>query len=129
GPALLAATGPLGFFDLDLATGRVSTSPAWKRMLGYAADELPDTHEAWRSLIHPDDDAALPDRISRPPAAGHRNFSVEFRLRHQHGHYVWVQSSGIQLFSPDRTLQRVIGINTDITERKETEELGFASED
>ena len=129
GPTLLAARGPLGFFDLDLTTGTVTTSPAWKKMLGYASGELPDTHEAWRDLIHPDDTAALPDRVAKPPLSGQRDFSAEFRLRHQDGHYIWVQSTGIQLFSTDRTLERVLGVNLDISERKETEELGFASED
>ena len=129
GPALLASRGPLGFFDLDLLTNRVATSPAWKKMLGYAGDELPPTHAAWRDLIHPDDTAALPDRVAKPPVGGTRDFSVEFRLRHRLGHYVWIQSSGLQFFSPEHILQRVIGINIDITERKETEELGFASED
>jgi two-component system, cell cycle sensor histidine kinase and response regulator CckA len=129
GPELLASGGPLGFFDLDLTTGKVITSPAWKRMLGYDAHSLPDTHEAWRGLIHADDTAALPDRVTRAPASGNRDFSVEFRLRHRLGHYVWVQSSGIQLFASDRTLRRVIGVNIDITERKETEGIGFASEE
>ena len=126
---MLATSGPLGFFDLDLARGRVMTSPAWQRMLGYAPGELPETHAAWRELIHPDDDSALPDKVARAPLSGNRDFSVEMRLRHRLGHYIWVQSAGIQFFAPDRTLQRVIGVNTDITERKETEELGFASED
>jgi two-component system, cell cycle sensor histidine kinase and response regulator CckA len=129
GPALLAASGPLGFFDLDLTGGTVATSPAWKKMLGYAPGELPDTHAAWRELIHPDDTAALPDKVTRAPLSGHRDFSVEIRLRHRLGHYIWVQSAGVQFFGPDRTLTRVIGVNTDISERKETEELGFASED
>jgi PAS domain S-box-containing protein len=129
GPALLADVGPFGFFDLDLIHARVVTSPAWKRMLGYSPDELPDTHAAWRELIHPDDTGALPDQVVKPPRSGNRDFSVEFRLRHRDGHYVWVQSSGIQLFGPDRTLQRVIGINLDISERKEIEYLGFVSED
>ena len=129
GSSLLAARGPLGFFDLDLVSGRVALSPAWRKMLGYTPDELPDTHEAWRSVIHPDDTAALPDRVGKPPVTGNRNFSVEIRLRHRLGHYLWVQSSGLQLFGPDRALQRVLGVNLDINERKEAEELGYASED
>lgn len=129
GPALLAGRGAVGFFDLDILQGRVVTSPAWKKMLGYAADEMPDTHETWRGLIHPDDTAALPDRASKAPLTGSRDFSVEIRLRHRLGHYIWVQSSGVQLFGAERTLQRVIGVNLDITERKEAEQLGFASED
>ena len=129
GPGLLADRGPLGFFDLDLQTGRLVSSPAWKRMLGYEPDELPDTHASWRALIHPDDTAALPDQVAKPPLTDHREFTFECRLRHRLGHYIWVQSSGIQLFSSDRRLLRVIGLNADIHERKETEEIGLTSED
>ncbi len=129
GPTLLATRGSLGFFDLDLASGRLVTSPGWRKMLGYLADEVPGTHEAWRSLIHPDDTAALPDRAGKPPLGDSRDFSVEFRLRHRLGHYVWVQSSGLQLFGTDRSLQRVIGVNVEVTERKEAEEQSFASEE
>ena len=129
GPDLLAEQSAIGFFDVDFTTGVAATSPGWKRMLGYADGELPDTHETWRSLIHPDDTAALPDRVARVPLTGHRDFSVELRLRHRDGRYLWVQSCGIQFFGPDRVLKRIIGVNTDITERKEIEESGFASED
>jgi two-component system cell cycle sensor histidine kinase/response regulator CckA len=129
GAGLLAALGPLGFFDLDLQTGRLISSPAWKRMLGYETDASPETHETWRALIHPDDTAALPDQIAKPPLTGHREFSFECRLRHRLGHYIWVHSSGIQLFGPDRSLIRVLGLNVDIHERKEIEELALTSED
>ncbi len=129
GLGLLADRGPLGFFDLDLQTGHLVSSPAWKRMLGYEPDELPDTHASWRALIHPDDTAALPDQVAKPPLTDHREFTFECRLRHRLGHYVWVQSSGIQLFSSDRKLIRVIGLNADIHERKEIEEIGLTSED
>ena len=129
GPRLLAESGPLGFFDLDLQTGRLIASPAWKRMLGYAPEELPDTHQAWRELIHPDDTAALPDRVVKPPLGNHREFTIECRLRHRLGHYVWVHSAGIQVFGSDRSLLRVIGLNVDIHERKEIEEIGLISED
>ena len=129
GPGLLTDRGPLGFFDLDLQTGRLVCSPAWKRMLGYEPDELPDTHESWRALIHPDDTAALPDQVAKPPLTDHREFTFDCRLRHRLGHYIWVHSSGIQLFDADRKLIRVLGLNADIHERKEIEEIGLTSED
>lgn len=129
GAALLAALGPLGYFDLDLQSGRLVSSPAWKRMLGYETEAAPETHQAWRALIHPDDTSALPDQVAKPPLTDHREFSFECRLRHRLGHYIWVHSSGIQLFGPDRSLIRVLGLNTDIHERKMIEEISLTSED
>jgi PAS domain S-box-containing protein len=129
GAGLLANLGPLGYFDLDLQTGRLVSSPAWKRMLGYETGAAPETHQAWRALIHPDDNSALPDQVAKPPLTEHREFSFECRLRHRLGHYIWVHSAGIQLFGPDRSLIRIIGLNTDIHERKEVEEIGLTSDD
>lgn len=128
GAGLLANLGPLGYFDLDLQSGRLVSSPAWKRMLGYETEAAPETHQAWRALIHPDDTSALPDQVAKPPLTDHREFSFECRLRHRLGHYIWVHSSGIQLFGPDRSLIRILGLNTDIHERKEVEEIGLTSE-
>src|SRR5205807_6325656 len=91
GFALLAEKGAAGFFDLNLKAGQVQLSPAWKKLLGYANAELADTLDTWHQLIHPDDSAAAPDKISKKLAGESRAFSVEFRMKHQRGHWVWVQ--------------------------------------
>jgi len=127
--ALLAAHGAVGFFDLDVRTGRVTCSPGWKRLLGYVGPELPDTIEAWRGLIHPDDSAAAPDQIGRRHTVGPRPFSVEFRMRHRLGHWVWIQCLGVQLLSLEGELERVTGLHLDISERKELEETSVASDE
>ncbi|HVU24921.1 MAG TPA: PAS domain-containing protein [Opitutus sp.] len=127
--ALLADKGAAGFFDLDLKSGRVFYSPSWKKILGYVDAELPDTIETWRELIHPDDSAAAPDQLARKHASGSRPFSVEFRMRHRLGHWVWIQSIGVQLLSPAGELERVVGLHLDITERKDFEESSLANDE
>ncbi|MBL9215462.1 MAG: PAS domain-containing protein [Opitutaceae bacterium] len=120
---------PLGFFDLNFLRNEVYYSPTWKRILGYADNALPNTYETWLNLIHPDDSAAAPDRQGRGTATGARQFALEFRMRHADGHYVWVQSVGLQIYSPNGALQRVIGAHIDITDRKEFEEAGLHAEE
>ncbi len=134
---LLAEKGSVGFFDLQLATGRVLFSPAWKKLLGYAASELPDALETWHRLIHPDDSAAAPDKLakkllaattaSNPGMAASRPFNVEFRMKHQRGHWAWIQCVGVQLISGGE-LQRVVGLHLDISERKELEDALVAND-
>ncbi|HTL68014.1 MAG TPA: PAS domain-containing protein [Lacunisphaera sp.] len=121
--------GPLGFFDLNFVKNEVYYSPAWKRLLGYAEAALPNTYESWLALIHPDDSAAAPDRHGRGGSTGARPFSLEFRMKHAKGHYVWLQSVGLQLFGPNGALQRVTGAHLDITDRKEFEEASLHAED
>lgn len=120
---------PLGFFDLNFQKSEVYYSPTWKRMLGYADVALANTYETWLELIHPDDSSAAPDRQARAGATGTRQFSLEFRMRHADGHYVWVQSVGLQVFGPNGALQRVMGAHLDIADRKEFEEATLRAEE
>ncbi len=126
---LLHARGPVGFFDLNFVSNAVTYSPAWKKMLGYNDADLPDTYDTWLKLLHADDSAAAPDRQARGAAPGSRPFSLEFRLKHALGHYVWVQSSGVQVYGPNGALQRVVGVHLDAQERKESEEAGLRAEE
>ena len=125
---LLTERGPAGFFDLNLKTGRFHSSSAWRRMLGYAEGEIADTYDAWLGLIHPEDTAAAPDQIGRKLTVGTRTFGVEFRMKHHLGHWVWIQCLGVQILAPDGSIDRVAGINLDISERKELEEASVAND-
>ncbi len=126
---LLADKGAAGFFDLNLKTGRVAYSPAWKKILGYVDAELPDTLDTWRQLIHPDDSAAAPDQIGRKLTVGSRPFTVEFRMKHRLGHWVWIQCTGVQVLNAGGDLERIVGLHLDITERKEIEESSLANDE
>jgi two-component system cell cycle sensor histidine kinase/response regulator CckA len=125
---LFAEMGPVGFFDLNLKARKVLYSPAWKRMLGYADSELKDTYEAWLGLLHPEDSAAAPDKAGRKFKVGARPFAVDFRMKHKRGYWAWIQCVGLQLVSTSGELERVVGIHIDATERKDTEEMGLASD-
>ncbi len=125
----IANRASLGVFDLRLDSGELVTSNGWKRTLGYAEHELPDTLASWRSLVHPDDTAASPDYAPRRQPAGTRPFSVEYRMRHRAGHYLWINCSGVRVFGPEGALQRVCGVLLDITERKELEEISILNDE
>ena len=128
GFALLADQGPTGFFELHLSIGRVNFSPAWKKIVGYADAELPDTLATWHQLIHPEDSSAAPDKLGKKSTVGTRSFNVEFRMKHRRGHWVWVQCSGLQVITATGELARVVGIHLDITDRKQLEEDALANE-
>jgi two-component system cell cycle sensor histidine kinase/response regulator CckA len=125
---LLTEKGTAGFFDLQLTSGKVRFSPAWKKLLGYTDSELPDTLEMWHQLIHPDDTAAAPDKVGKKQTAGMRSFNVEFRMKHRRGHWIWIQCVGLQTIKAVGELERVIGLHFDISERKELEESSLAND-
>ena len=112
-----------GYWDHDTANQTQFYSPAWKRMLGYAPDELPALPETWRRLILPEDIpvtlAAMDKHIA---SRGRESFYVEARYRHKNGSLVWVISSGgVTDWAPDGTPRRIVGCHIDITPAKESE--------
>jgi PAS domain S-box-containing protein len=125
---LLTENSAIGFFDLNLATGQVLFSAVWKRLLGYAPSELTDSLATWHDLIHPDDSGASPGKLARKTSPGARPFSVEFRMRHHRGHWIWMQCVGVQVIDAEGALQRVIGVQLDISDRKELEDTLLAND-
>ena len=130
GSDLLAGSAAIGFFDLDFRAAGFRYSAGWKKLLGYGASDLEDTYETWLRLLHPEDSSAAPDRLGRKAAPGEqRTFSLECRMKHRAGHWLWVHVVGVQVFAGASELDRVAGVMLDITERKEWEEQGMAAED
>ncbi len=120
---VLVTSSPLGFFDTDLVTGRAYYSPLWKSMLGYRPEELPDSHNTWLDLVHPDDRARLvAAHTERPFGENCRSFSHTQRMRHKDGSYRWIQASGIDFFAADGRLLRALGFHADIHALKMAEE-------
>ena len=126
---ILAERSPVGVFDLNFKAGAFYYSTAWKKQLGYADHELSATFETWRGLLHPEDSAAAPDRVSRKSSRGARGFSTEYRLRHKKGHYIWLHGIGLQLLGSNGEIERVVGVHIDISERKEFEDAALESEE
>ncbi|WP_181700104.1 EAL domain-containing protein [Chthonobacter albigriseus] len=112
----------LGVWDADLQTGQCYYSPAWKAMLGYGPDEIDSGWDIWLDLIHPDDkDQAI--RSGDEHMAGLTPLAkAEFRMRHKDGHWVWVLDRGkVVARDPEGRPTRMVGVQTDITERKTAE--------
>ena len=113
-----------GYWDWDLQTNQEYLSPGFKRMLGYADHELPNTPESWQCLIFPDD---LPNVLNcfdrHVQSHGEVPFYNEVRYHHKDGSTVWVICSGqvIEWDAANKAL-RMIGCHINITQRKQAEE-------
>jgi PAS domain S-box-containing protein len=113
--------GGQGFWDWDVAAGRVVFSGHWASMLGYRLDEIEHSLETWKSLVHPDD---LPDALRALHAhldgtAPH--YEVEHRLRTAGGEWKWVLTRGV-IVERDASgrATRVSGTHTDVHARRAT---------
>lgn len=123
-----------GIWDWDIANHRVFFSPQWKRMRGYADDEIGDNETEWSDRIHPDDRATVQTALdaifaltARTPQEPPR-FALDYRTRHKDGSWLWIHDEGIVRVADDGTPARMVGTEVDITQRKRAEEALRQSE-
>ncbi len=65
-------------------------SPAIEKLLAYDVRTCVDV--AWSDLVHPDDRGAVENALTRAGYFG-ADSTVEYRMRHAAGHYVWVETN------------------------------------
>ncbi|MFP4009205.1 MAG: response regulator, partial [Spirulinaceae cyanobacterium] len=110
-----------GIWDWDLQTGNAYYSPRWKMMLGYKPEELSDRIEIFAELLHPDDRQRVLNTIDACLTGHLLSLEVEFRALHRDGQWRWLLSRGMVLRDESQKPLRLVGSQTDITERKEAE--------
>ncbi|MEN8188719.1 MAG: PAS domain S-box protein [Thermodesulfobacteriota bacterium] len=95
-------------------------SPRVEALLGYTPEYLLEHPQLWHDSIHPDDlvmvDAAIADLFYG------KDFDIEYRIRDAQGTYHWFhdRNTNIQVSGQGAVVE---GLASDITERKQTEEL------
>jgi PAS domain S-box-containing protein len=95
-------------------------SPNAAQITGFAAEELTAGGlEGWLARIHPDDAATVRQRYTALES-DRQPFDVEYRLRHRHGHWVWIHDRAMSAYEQDDTVYYA-GLLTDITARKQAE--------
>ena len=108
------------WFDLDLSTGAISVSANYPQMIGYDGEDFQSDFANWLSHIHPDDIDALKEQFAHCLEDGGPR-TMEYRRRSKSGEWIWMEAVGevVKRDSAHRPL-RMIGIHTDITERKKS---------
>lgn len=113
-----------GIWDWNATTGVARFSPRWRAMLGFTEHdaEMPDSIQAWKDLIHPDDRPMTLHALDEYLSGSEEFFISEHRLRRKGGDYLWVLVRGKALRDDSGKVVRMAGSLTDITIRKRQEE-------
>ncbi len=111
-----------GVWDWNVQTGEVFFSARWKAMPGLEGHEITNHIDEWRSRIHPEDLARVLQRIDAYFAKQTPEYCEEYRVLQKDGSYMWVLDRGVALWADDGTPLHMAGSESDITERKRTEE-------
>lgn len=107
-------------YEWDLIHDRMTWGPNLQSILGYTPLTAPQTRQAWMACIHPDD---RPPLQCVPPGTPEREvLCQEYRVRHQDGHWVWVEDKSCLLTNSDPHHQCLVGLIADISDRKSVEQ-------
>jgi len=113
----------IGTFDWDIKNDLSYVSPTYYTMLGYEPKEGPISQNEWVSRIHPDDQASVSQKIHDITNGFSSHFKYEKRIQHADGSYHWINVLGRTVERDENDMPiRVLGVRTDITERKLLEE-------
>lgn len=117
-----------GLYDWDLSTGHVWYAARFREILGYEADEFPDTFTAFQRALHADDRKPALERIRAHLESG-GPLDVRCRLQRKDGAVVWCRLRGQAERDAAGRPRRLAGSISDISAQIQAEEALVRSHD
>ena len=111
--------GNVGVWDWNTVTNELKFTPELEQLYGLRPGTI-NTYQDWRQLTHPDDIIKI-EAERDANIANHEQFDLEFRIFHDSGDIRWLSAKGGAIYNNEGNVIRVLGVNTDITERKKAE--------
>lgn len=111
----------LGIWDWNIRTNEMIWDDRMLELYGLTREDFPGGFKAWEQGLYPDD---FSNAMAETQAAlrGERDFNTEFRIQRPDGTVLHIKAHGIVLHDETGEPLRMIGLNTDITQRKREEE-------
>ena len=110
-----------GIWDWELGADTLSWDDASRELLGFDPGAVPAAFEEFVGIIHDADVPDLRDEIHATLQSGAK-LETEFRIRAAAGEWQWIQVRGAVRYDETGEPERLLGILTDVTERKRREE-------
>jgi diguanylate cyclase (GGDEF)-like protein/PAS domain S-box-containing protein len=110
---------PMPAWAINLNCELVYVNPEWEGFTGRCIDE--ECGDGWLGGVLPEDRASL-RHACRHALAYKEPFTMEFQLRRSDGQYRWLTCFASPVAVEDGSLQGVVGMCMDLTDRREREE-------
>lgn len=114
------SAGIIGIWDWDVANNKLSWDDSMYRLYGIRAEDFTGAYEAWNITLHPEDKAQTDEEI-QAALRGEREYKPEFRIIWPDGSVHYIKAASRTIFDNNGRPVRMLGVNYDITERKEAE--------
>lgn len=114
--------GNQGVWDWNVQTGDIFFSDSYKKLYGYAHDDLKGRIEEWETMIHPDDRERMSKAINDHIAGSDPYYESTYRVKTKEGNYKWILGRGMLIRNEEGKPLRMIGTHTDITKQVTAEQ-------
>jgi PAS domain S-box-containing protein len=119
--------GRMGSWEWDVATNRIYWSPSLEAIHGLDPGAFSGSFEAYQKDIHPEDRERVLTSVAKTLESGTEHH-IEYRIVIPNGIERWVEGKGTLYRTPEGIATKMVGVCSDITERKQAEEKLRASE-
>ena len=112
-----------GWFDYDIQTNECLVSNKVPLLLGYQPSEFISNLQEWQNKIHPEDRDSVVNSLNLCLETG-ASIDIEYRRKTKDESWLWIHTIGeIAERDSNNAPKRMIGIHSDISERKRSEQV------
>ena len=120
--ALAGKAALVGSYTYAMGSGIIEISAGMATVYGLPDGTTQVASEAWRRRVHPDDVAGLDAHRRQSFAERRREHLAEYRIIRSDGEVRWIEGRSLVSYDDAGRARRMIGVNIDVTERKQAEE-------
>jgi PAS domain S-box-containing protein len=121
--ALAGKAALVGSYAYEADLERVKVSEGYAAMHGLPEGTTETTRGEWRTRVHPDDLAQTEALRTQILSDRQSDYNVDYRIFRANGEIRWIEARSFISYDSGGNPQRIIGVNIDVTERKQTEAL------
>ena len=110
----------------DASGAVIEDSPSWRAFTGQTLEQWQGF--GWLDAVHAEDRARVRELWHRA-VAEQTPVDTEYRVHHINSDWRWMRVRAVPVLNPDGRVREWVGMNSDITERKQAEESRRESEE
>lgn len=118
--SLATKAGGIGIWEFDVQQNSLAWDDRMFELYGAQKALFPGAYEAWQQALHPDDASRSENELSDAIAGG-KPFDTEFRVVWPNGEIRHIKASASITKNEAGVVQKMIGVNQDITKTKNME--------
>jgi len=118
---LATRSAQMGIWDWDLVSDRLIWDDRMYELYGISPGDFSEVYQAWETAVHPDD--LIPARTALQQALNsNKDYNMEFRILCPKGTVRYIEAHATIHRGSEGQPLRMIGVNLDISDRKQAEE-------